>query len=160
MNILKHNIDPIFDKNSKILMLGSFPSPKSRELVMYYGNPQNRMWKVLSKVFNEDIPANKKSFLLRHNIAMWDVLKSCQIKGASDSTIKNAKPNNLKLVIDNANILAVFTTGVKAAQLYKKYNSIDLPHIKLPSTSPANAAWSLDNLVEAYTAKFKNFLPI
>lgn len=148
--MIKHPLNPIFNDKSKILILGSFPSPKSREVGMYYGNPQNRMWKVLSKVYNEEI-LDKEAFLLKNHIAMWDVLASCEIKGASDNTIVNETPNDLSIILDNASIELIVTAGNKATQLYKKYNDYDIKHISLPSTSPANASWSLDRLVEVYS---------
>ncbi|MDO5329672.1 MAG: DNA-deoxyinosine glycosylase [Coriobacteriia bacterium] len=150
--MIKHPLKPIFNKKSRILILGSFPSPKSREVGMYYGNPQNRMWKVLASIFDEEVPVDKKAFLLKHNIAMWDVLESCEIVGSADSTITHEVPNDLRLILDNADIRLIVTAGNKATQLYKKYNNYEIKHIALPSTSPANATWSLEKLVKAYSA--------
>ena len=150
--MLVHNIKPIYNENSKVLILGSFPSPKSREVGMYYGNPQNRMWKVLAKVFDEEVPEDKVTFLYKHHIAMWDVLASCEIKGAADNTITKEVPNDIGIVLNKADIKLIVTAGNKATQLYKKYNNYDIEHISLPSTSPANAAWSFENLVNAYSA--------
>lgn len=151
----KHEISPVYDKESRVLILGSFPSPKSRERGFYYGHPQNRMWKVLARVFGEDEPQTikaKKEFLKRNHIAMWDVLAECDITGAADTSIKNPKPNNLGNVFKTSNIAAVFTTGAKAASLYEKFNGkkYDARHYQLLSTSPANAAVSFEELVADY----------
>lgn len=153
--MLIHEIKPIYNQNSKVLLLGSFPSPKSREQGFFYGHPQNRMWRVLARIFCDTVPetvSERREFLFRHHIAMWDVLESCEIKGANDSSIKNTTPNDLSIIFSNANIAAVFTTGGKAAQCYRKYNEkkYEIPHIQLPSTSPANATASLDELTAAY----------
>lgn len=146
-----HNIPPVFDKNSKILILGSFPSPKSREQRFFYGHPQNRMWKALSAVFNDKMPESieeKRRFLVNHNIAMWDVIESCEIRGASDSSIKNPIPNNFSMIFDTADIKKVFTTGRAATDYYFKLTG-DISFM-LPSPSPANCAVSLDTLIEEY----------
>ena len=137
---LRHTIDPVFDERSRVLLLGSFPSPKSREVGFFYGHPQNRMWKVLAAV------------TLRNRIAMWDVIASCRIEGASDASIREAVPNDLSRILDVAPIGAVFCTGAKAFQLYRRCQeaATGIPARKLPSTSGANAAWSFDRLVEAY----------
>lgn len=151
-----HRIEPVFDENSKVLVLGSFPSPKSREQGFYYGHPRNRMWKVLAEVFGEvfpETPSSRRDFLLKHNIAMWDVLAACEITGASDASILREIPNDLRRIFECADIAAVYTTGTAAANFYKKYdeNLFPVPHCKLPSTSPANAAMTLSQLVEAYS---------
>lgn len=144
-----HNIEPVFDKNSRILILGSFPSVKSREAQFFYGHPQNRFWKVISAVVGCDCPQTvleKREMLLSHNIAVWDVIKSCEIEGSSDSSIKNAVPNDLSEIFKAADIKAVFTNGATSYNMYNKY--IKSPKaIKLPSTSPANAAYSLERLI-------------
>lgn len=151
-----HELEPVYDRNSKILVLGTMPSPKSREYGFYYSHPQNRLWKVLSGVFNDAVPdtvEEKEDFLHEHNIAMWDVLRSCSIKGADDSSIGNPKPNDIGLVLSAAEIRAVFTTGRKATELYHKlcYPSTGRPSIYLPSTSPANCRnCTYESLVEAY----------
>ena len=142
------NIPPVFDKNSKILILGSFPSVKSRETEFFYGHPQNRFWKVLSALMNEETPqtvAEKKAFLLRNNIAVWDVIQSCDIQGSSDSSIKNVVPNDISKITSEADIKQIYTNGGTAHKLYEKY--IGDNAIKLPSTSPANAAYSLERLI-------------
>lgn len=153
-----HNIEPVFDSHSKILVLGSFPSVKSRESRFFYGHPQNRFWKVLSNVFKENEPLTideKKSLLLGNCIAVWDVIASCEITGSSDSTIKNAVPNDLSRIIDAAPVSKILLNGATAYNLFEKNiaNSITLPAVRMPSTSPANAAWSLDRLVEAWRSE-------
>ena len=152
MENVKHEIPPIFDKNSKILVLGSFPSVKSRESQFFYHHPQNRFWKVLSSVIGVDTPTSieeKKKFLLDNNIALWDVIDSCDIEGSSDSSIKNVVPNDLDKIIENCNIKQIFCNGGKSYELYRKYCEKDtnLKAIKLPSTSPANARFSLEKLI-------------
>ena len=150
-----HNFDPVYDKKSRVLILGSFPSVKSREIAFYYGHPQNRFWKVLGSVFNEEVPKDiegKKNFLLKHHIALWDVIKSCDIVGSSDSSISNVVINDLELIFKIANIEKVFVNGTKAYELYMKYGyeKYKKEAIKLPSTSPANAVYSLDKLKEKW----------
>lgn len=119
-----HNFDPIYNEHSKILMLGTMPSPKSREVGFYYGHPRNRFWKVVSDVCGEAYPETREdkiAFALRNGIAVWDVLAGCDIKGADDSSIRNPQPNDLSRILTNADIKAIFTTGTKAFQLYKKF---------------------------------------
>ncbi len=153
---IKHTLDAIYDNNSKILILGSIPSVKSREIGFYYGHSKNRFWKTLSLVYEEEIGQSKEekiNFLKRHNIALFDVIKSCTIEGSSDSSIKNPIPNNLKPILKNSQIKAIFTTGNKAYQLYNKYiyPKISIPAIKLPSTSPANCKKGIqEQLVKEY----------
>ena len=156
VQIVYHELEPIYDKNSKILILGTMPSPKSRTLGFYYSHPQNRLWKVLSDVFQESIPESgegKELFLRSHNIAMWDVLKSCRIRGADDSTIMDPEPNEIDLILSMAEIRAIFTTGRKATELYQKlcFPITGRESIYLPSTSPANCRnYTYASLVEAY----------
>ena len=153
---MKHTIDPVYDNNSKVLILGSFPSVKSREQQFFYGHKQNRFWRVLAKVLEwpvpEDIP-RKREMLIRHHVAVWDVIASCEITGSSDASIRDVKPNDLSLILSHADIAAIFTNGGKAYELYQKFiypvNGIQVH--KLPSTSPANAGYSLERLVEAWT---------
>lgn len=150
MNV--HNIPPVYDENSRILILGSFPSVKSREIQFFYGHPQNRFWKVLSSVLGSECPVTveeKKQFLLSNKIAVWDVIKSCEITGSSDSSIKNTEPNDFTEIFEAADIKAVFANGATAYKLCKKYHEFDV--IKLPSTSPANAAFSLERLIGAWS---------
>ena len=131
------------------------PSPKSRELGFYYSHPRNRFWPVLAKIFGEEIPGTpeeKRNFCLRHKIALWDVLKECEIEGASDSSIKNAVPNDISIILNGADIKAVFATGTTAAKLYKKFIEPEtkIPATALPSTSPANAKIGIEELAEKY----------
>lgn len=160
MEHVTHTIPPTFDENSRVLVLGSFPSPKSREFGYNYGHPQNRFWRVLAQLANEEMPADngkKRAFCLRHGIALWDVVAECDIQGASDTSIKNARPNALSLITKAAPIEAVFCTGAKAFELYQRLGceqECGLPATRLPSTSPANASCSFDRLLEAYSAIF------
>lgn len=152
---LKHNFRPIYDENSKILILGTFPSVKSREQNFYYGHPQNRFWKLLAALMEEETPVSindKKTFLLDHGIAIWDVIESCDIIGSSDSSIKNVIPNQLDLILQKAPIKQIYCNGGKAWELYHKYQEKDTgrPAVKLPSTSPANAAFSMERLGKAW----------
>ena len=122
--MIEHPIEPVFDQNSRILILGSFPSVKSREVKFFYGHPKNRFWKVIAAVYGEKAPDSieeKKSFLLRNHIAVWDVIKSCDIEGSADSSIKNVVPNDLNRILNQAEIEHIFLNGKKAEQLYKKY---------------------------------------
>lgn len=153
--MILHNIPPVYDENSEILILGSFPSVKSREKEFFYSHPQNRFWRVLSAVFGEDcgetVP-EKKAFLLRNRIALWDVAASCEITGSADSTIKNVVPNDMGIILKTANIKRIFVNG-KTAEKY--YNQFIFPQVKrkavtLPSTSPANAAKTLPDLIEIW----------
>lgn len=154
--MLIHPIAPVFDKDSRVLILGSFPSVKSREEGFFYGHPQNRFWRVTASVFGEDVPKTideKKSFLLRNHIALWDVIGSCEINGSSDSSIRNVSVNDIKMILETADIQAIYLNGKKAFQLYQKHI---LPvtgreGICLPSTSPANAAWQMDKLVREWS---------
>ncbi len=155
-----HPIQPLYDKNSKILVLGSFPSQKSREQMFFYGHPQNRFWKVLALVFECDVPesiSEKRNFILEHNIALWDVIASCEIVGSADSSIKNVVPNDVNKILSSANIKAIFVNGKTAEKFYNKYikGKIGREAICLPSTSPANAAWSIDRLYDAWKVIFK-----
>ena len=152
---INHPIPPVFDENSEILILGSFPSVKSREQGFFYGHPQNRFWKVTAAVFNEDVPESieeKREFLLRNHIALWDVIESCEITGSADSSIKNVKANNIGKVLKNTRISLIFVNGKTAEKLYNKYvfPVLGKECVCLPSTSPANAAWSLEKLIGAW----------
>lgn len=152
-----HNIEPIFDKNSRILILGSFPSVKSREQRFFYGHPQNRFWRVLAEIYGERVPesiSEKRQMLLNNNTALWDVIKSCNIVGSSDSSIKDAVANDVSVILSNANICKIITNGKTAHRLYQKYllPQTDVQDICLPSTSPANAAFSLELLIERWKA--------
>ena len=154
--MIVHPIPPVWDENSKILILGSFPSVKSREQMFFYGHPQNRVWRVVAAVTGCDTPKTvdeKRSFLLSNNIAVWDVIASCDITGSSDSSIKNVTPNDLSPILSGAKIKAVFTNGKTAHDLYQKYlkERCGREDICLPSTSPANAAWTFDRLIAAWS---------
>ena len=146
-----HPIAPVYDENSKVLILGSFPSVKSRESCFFYGHPQNRFWKLLASIFEEDVPGTveeKRAFLLSHNIAVWDVIRSCDIAGSSDASIKNVAPNDLSIILSTANIRNIYVNGKTAYKYYEKYTKqlINREAICLPSTSPANAAWDMERL--------------
>ena len=148
---VEHTFEPVYDEDSEILILGTFPSVKSREQDFYYGHPQNRFWKVLANLTGEELPETieeKKAMLLKHHIAIWDVVQSCDIIGSSDSSIKNVMPADLNRVLTNSRITKIFVNGDKAYKLYKKYcqDATGREAVKLPSTSPANAAWSLERL--------------
>lgn len=163
MAVVEHTLQPIYDQNANVLILGTMPSPKSREVGFYYGHPQNRFWKVLADIFHEKpllTIEEKIDFLHRHHLALWDVLKSCDIQGAEDASIKNPIPNDLTTILKEANIQAIFTTGKKATDLYMKYiyPNTNIPAIGLPSTSPANRRISYEQLKEEY-AKILNYLP-
>lgn len=150
-----HPISPIYDSHSKLLILGSFPSVKSRAAGFFYGHPQNRFWKVTSAVFGaaepETIP-EKRKFLLSNGIALWDVIASCEIQGSSDSSIRNVVPNDLGEILSSAPVSRIFTNGATAKRLYDRYifPETGRPAVLLPSTSPANASWSLDRLKETW----------
>ena len=151
--MLTHPFPPLYNKDSRILILGSFPSVKSREQMFFYGHPQNRFWKVISSVFECDVPQTieeKKQLLLKHGIALWDVIASCEITGSSDSSIKNVKVNDLSIILEEADIRQIFVNGRTAEKYFKKYTKAQIKRdaICLPSTSPANAAWSVNRLVE------------
>lgn len=163
-----HQIPPVWNSESRVLILGTMPSPKSREAGFFYMHPQNRFWKVLPAVFGEELsyPNNspeceaaiseRRDFLLRHHIALWDVLASCEISGAADSSIKNARPNDFSEILSLSKIKHVFCTGKTAFSLWKKTCSQKYEDLykltvdSLPSTSPANASWSLEKLIAAY----------
>jgi hypoxanthine-DNA glycosylase len=150
-----HTIDPIYNSESRILILGSFPSVKSREIGFFYGHPQNRFWCVLAELFSEEKPEtvdDKKAFLLRHRIALWDVIGSCEIKGSSDISIKNVIPNDISPILDASDIKVVFVNGRAAEKLYNKhiFSKTNRPAILLPSTSPANAAWTKNMLLREW----------
>ena len=150
--MLVHPIAPVFDESSGILILGSFPSVKSREANFFYGHPQNRFWKVVSAVFGEETPnttEEKKAFLLRNHIAVWDVIHSCDIEGSSDSSIRNVIPNDLSLILNKVDIRTIYVNGKTAYRYYQKYTEkvTGRPAVCLPSTSPANASWTLEKLI-------------
>lgn len=162
MSRIDHGINPIYSEHSEILILGSFPSVKSRENHFFYGHPQNRFWKVLAGVLVTELPVTieqKTEFLINHHIAVWDVIASCEIKGSSDSSIKNVFPNDIAGLLSISPIKQIYTNGNAAAQLYDKYclNLTEKNSVKLPSTSPANAAFSLERLIHSWSC-IKNYL--
>lgn len=148
---LTHTFEPIYNQDSKVLVLGTFPSVKSRESNFYYGHPQNRFWKVIASVTKNEVPETieeKKELLLANHIAVWDVIKKCDIIGSSDSSIKNVEANDIAGLLKNANIKTIVANGATAERLYNVYvlSQTGVEIIKMPSTSPANAAWSLEKL--------------
>lgn len=153
--MLQHPIAPVFDAKSRLLILGTFPSVKSRETMFYYGHPQNRFWKVLASVYQEPEPKTveeKRALLLRRHVALWDVIACCDVSGSADSSIKNVVPNDMRIVLNGSSVQRVFTNGKKAKALYDRYIRLQtgLEAVCLPSTSPANASWSLQRLCEAW----------
>ena len=150
-----HSFEPVYNIDSEILILGTLPSVKSRENNFYYGHKQNRFWKVLATLLKEPVPdtiEEKKAMLLAHRIALWDVIQSCDIKGSSDSSIKNVQPTDIGMILEKTNVTQIYANGNKAGQLYKRYQFpvTGIEATVLPSTSPANAAWSFDRLCEAW----------
>lgn len=150
-----HTIPPLYDSHSRVLLLGSIPSPKSREIGFFYGHPQNRFWRVLAAVLGEEVPQTieeKRTMCLKHHVALWDTIARCDIAGASDTSIRNAEPNDIGKLVRESEITRIFATGGKSAELYRKLiePTLHIPITQLPSTSPANAAWSLERLIEAY----------
>lgn len=156
--MLVHPVSALYNENSKILILGTFPSVKSREACFFYSHPQNRFWKVMARLCGSDIPKTieeKKKMILDHNFALWDVIHSCDITGSADSSIKNVVPNDISEIIENTQVDRIFVNGKKAESLYKKYieKNIGIKAVCLPSTSPANASWSEDRLFEYWYEK-------
>ncbi len=153
---LMHPIPPLFWGNSRVLILGSFPSVKSREQAFFYGHPQNRFWKVISAVFEKDIPQSvpeKEQLIKECNLALWDVIASCEITGSDDSSIKNVVANDISEILKNSKVDRIFVNGKTAEKYYIKYiePKINIKAVCLPSTSPANAAYSLDKLIEKWS---------
>ncbi|MBR5515429.1 MAG: DNA-deoxyinosine glycosylase [Clostridia bacterium] len=153
--MIVHPIPPVYNEYSTLLILGSFPSVKSREENFFYGHKKNRFWKVVSWVFDSEEPETveeKKAFLLEKRIALWDVIASCDIEGSSDSSIKNVIPNDISVILDSSKIKRIFVNGKAAEKYYNKYimPCVGIKAICLPSTSPANAAWSLQELICAW----------
>ena len=150
-----HPFGPLYDKNSRVLILGSLPSVKSREQNFFYGHPQNRFWPLIARLFNEKVPSTtdeKKKLILKHHLALWDTIYSCDIIGSSDSSIRNVVPTDLKQIIDDSKVDRVFCNGGTSGKYFHKYQekALGTKAVILPSTSPANAAWSLDRLAEAW----------
>lgn len=158
-----HPFSPIWDESSRILILGTLPSVQSRRNAFYYGHPQNRFWRLVSALVSEPVPIDmeeKRALLLRHHIALWDVIASCDICGSSDQSIRNAVPTDLNRILKNAPIAHIYANGSKAGKLYQRYQQsiTGLPITVLPSTSPANAAWTLERLREEWKVMLE-FLP-
>ena len=151
-----HCFEPFFDQNSRILILGTMPSPASRKYGFYYSHPRNRFWPIMAQLLDEPTPTTpeeKRSMALKHGFALWDVLSACEIEGASDASIKKPVPNDIAALLSKTNISAIFTTGNQAAQLYARFCAAKgLPAcIPLPSTSPANARMTIGELIEKYS---------
>ena len=152
---LTHEFPPVYDENSNILILGSFPSVKSREVQFYYGHPRNRFWKVLAAVFESPLPESveeKKAFLKENGIALWDVIEQCDIIGSSDSSIKNVIPTDLNVIVNSAPVEQIYCNGSTSYKLFNKYQAKSTGRlaVRLPSTSPANAAQSLERLIKEW----------
>lgn len=152
---LKHSFPPVFNRDSKVLILGSFPSVKSREEGFFYGHPRNRFWKVIAEVYEEAQPmtiSEKKQLLLRNQIALWDVIDECDIIGSSDSSIQNVIPTNVNELLKETKITKIVANGKTAAKLYRKFTMpiTGMEIVEMPSTSPANAAYSLERLLEEW----------
>ena len=150
-----HPIPPLYGDNSTKLILGSFPSVKSREAMFFYGHPQNRFWKLLALLFDEEPPATveeKKKLILSHDLALWDSIKSCTITGSSDSSVKDVVPNDLGVILNNSLVTRIFCNGALSHKMYMKYiyPQTKIEAVKLPSTSPANAAYSIERLYEQW----------
>ncbi len=155
MQHLTHGFGPVYDERSRVLILGSFPSVKSRAQQFYYGHPQNRFWPVLSAVLGEPLPGSveeKRALCLRRGVALWDAIEECDIEGSSDASIRNAVPTDLPRILAAAPIRAVFVNGAASGRVYDRYQRplTGIEAVRLPSTSPANAAWSLPRLIEAW----------
>lgn len=155
--MVRHELAPVYDENSRVLVLGTFPSVKSRETGFYYGHKQNRFWRVLSRVFDDALPAmndEKQAFLIKHGVALWDVVAQCDIEGSMDADIKRPEANDIGLILGGANIKAIFANGQTAYKLYMRliYSQTGIKIIPLPSTSPANAGISFDALAEKWLA--------
>ena len=152
-----HEFPPLYDPGSRVLILGSFPSVKSREQQFYYGHPRNRFWQLMSMLTQESFPetiSRKRDLVQRHGIALWDVIDACEIKGSADSSIRNVEVTNLSLILGSCDIRLIVTNGSLAGRLYQKYQQplTGRETLTLPSTSPANAAWSLERLYEQWQA--------
>ena len=161
MQHVVHSIPPVFDARSRVLILGSFPSPKSREMGFYYGHPQNRFWTVLSTILKQPFPQSveqRKRMALAAGIALWDVVQQCDIEGAADTSIQNVVCNDISMILRAAPIRTIYTTGGRAHQLYTKYCEKDVgrPAVRLPSTSPANCTVHLPQLCEQYSRILKD----
>ena len=153
--MIEHPFPPLYSRDSKVLILGSFPSIKSREAMFFYGHPQNRFWKVIAALYGEPVPQSipeKKALILGHGLALWDSIASCEIRGSSDASITDAVPTDLSEILGNSAVERIYCNGTKSYEMYRKYQlpRTGIEAVKLPSTSPANAAFSLERLVEAW----------
>ena len=153
---ITHPFPPLYDENSRTLILGSFPSVKSREAMFFYGHPQNRFWKLIAELYGEDVPSTieeKSSLILRHRLALWDSIHSCTITGSSDSSVRDVVPNDISGIIRNSKIERIFCNGALSHKMYMKFifPSTGIEARKLPSTSPANAAYSLERLAREWS---------
>lgn len=153
--MIVHPIPPLFDSESEVLILGSFPSVKSREATFFYGHPQNRFWTVVAEIFGAEKPLTveeKKELILSNKLALWDVIAQCEIEGSADSTITDVTANDLSIILENSNVKRIFVNGKTAEKYYNKYTypKTGIKAVCLPSTSPANAAWSIEKLVEKW----------
>ena len=153
---IRHPFPPLFCENSDTLILGSFPSVKSREAMFFYGHPQNRFWRVIAALYGENAPDNiseKKRLILNHNLALWDSIQSCTITGSSDSSVRDVVPNDITSVINSSKVVRIFCNGSLSYKMYTKFifPETNIKAVKLPSTSPANAAFSLDRLVREWS---------
>lgn len=160
---ITHPFPPLYDENARVLILGSFPSVKSREQRFFYGHPQNRFWKVLAGVLSCPVPTDipeKKRMLLSHGIALWDSIARCEIEGSSDASIEQVVPNDLTPIFETAEIRQVFCNGKKSWEMYRRYIEPEVGRgaVCLPSTSPANAAWSLERLTQAWRGHLTPYL--
>ena len=161
--MFEHSFGAVYDASSLVLILGSFPSVKSREQGFYYAHPQNRFWRVMGVVTGEDVPDGKEArrvFLLRNRIALWDVLAACDVTGSSDASIRNAVPNDLSSLLNGSSVRKIFVNGRTAATLYDRFllSQTGIPAVCLPSTSPANARCSLDRLTGIWKQEIRPFL--
>ena len=158
-----HPFPPLYDAASRVLILGSFPSVKSREQRFFYGHPQNRFWRVIAALFGVDVPTTieeKSALSLRRHLALWDTIASCEINGSSDASITNVVANDLRLILDGAEIRAIFCNGATSLKWYNKLlrDGLGREAVQLPSTSPANARWTLPRLTEAWGAAILPYL--
>ena len=158
-------LPPLHGARANALILGSFPSPKSREMAFYYGHPQNRFWPMLAALTGEPVPARedidaKKQLILRHGLALWDTLESCTITGASDASIKDVEPNDLAALVNRLGVQAIFCNGATSGRLYRKYAQplTGLEAVVLPSTSPANAAFTMPRLLDAWGTALEGYV--
>ncbi len=158
MGEIKKGFLPVYDANSKLLILGSFPSVKSRQTEFYYGNKQNRLWKTVCGFFGEDVPCDtegKKDFLIRRNIALWDIVTECEIVGSQDSTIKNFKTADIEKLLQNSKISFIIINGGTAFSIFeKRFADVGVPYVKLSSTSPANTRFVQKEWIDALSAVF------